>query len=259
MLINRKSVLGEAYGRNSSSVGEVERLANWLLATGKDSDCLRLLQATPEYRDFFQAAQKLEKASRHVRICQEYTGIKSEDRTGVSFLHNVASDEILLRVFDFLDSISLVHVSETCKRCYDLANESASTRTRSISQERQLDSAMKLLCAQEQINGYQHHALRVPVPILLLSRRVVVTNCGDPDYNGIYQCTGFNGNGYVFSKPLLPRQWVPQRTATRTTYFPSTRAAAPDVSGVQDELSFQHRRPLQCIISKRFSAEVSGS
>jgi len=41
----------------------------------------------------------------------------------------------------------------------------------------------------------------VPVPTLLPGRRVLVTNAGDPEYNGVYYCTDCNGNGFVFAKP----------------------------------------------------------
>jgi hypothetical protein len=58
---------------------------------------------------------------------------------------------------------------------------------------------MQLLRAKEQIEGVgsgidENH---VRVPILLLSRRMLVTDAGDPEYDGIYFCTGCNGNGFV--------------------------------------------------------------
>ena len=41
----------------------------------------------------------------------------------------------------------------------------------------------------------------VPIPTLLPRQRVLVTNAGDPEYNGVYYCIDCNGNGFVFAKP----------------------------------------------------------
>ena len=65
---------------------------------------------------------------------------------------------------------------------------------------------MKLLRAQEQMDGVLPDKRGGPVVriiLLRLRKRIVVTNAGDEEYNGIYFCTGSNGNGFLFSKPRV--------------------------------------------------------
>ena len=40
-------------------------------------------------------------------------------------------------------------------------------------------------------------------------RRIKVSGAGDPEFNGIYFCTGCNGNGFLFTKPRTPERRVP--------------------------------------------------
>jgi len=54
----------------------------------------------------------------------------------------------------------------------------------------------------------------VRVPMLGLPRRVLVTDAGDDDYNGIYFCTGTNANGYTFSKPRRRHATSPSSNTT---------------------------------------------
>jgi len=154
----------------------------------------------------------------------------------------------------------------------------------------------------------------VRVPILLLGRRVVVTNAGDPEYNGIYYCTNANGNGFVFTKPRYPIQRSSSRMRMMRSHQysgqPRQHIHAMDLEEEEEDnnnqqWNFQQRgfpgmvlahnhhpnpavvdrgaivaagipqndefssmryegenaqpgQPLRCIISKRFSNEVSG-
>ena len=124
------------------------------------------------------------------------------------------TDDVIVRMLEFLECQSLIRASTTCSRFQQLAHQSAGQRTHAIAQSRQLCSVMQLLRAQEQIvegDHYWNHSStsasatgHVRVPMLLLGRRIVVTNAGDEDYNGTYYCTNANGNGFVFTKPRYP-------------------------------------------------------
>jgi hypothetical protein len=121
------------------------------------------------------------------------------------------TDDVILRILEFLECQSLIRTSLTCSRFKQLAHRSATQRTYHIAQARQLNNVMQLLRAKEQLlDGVAHgiHDRHVPVPMLLLGRRVLVTNAGDPEYNGVYYCTNSNGNGFVFTKPRFPIQRV---------------------------------------------------
>jgi hypothetical protein len=50
-------------------------------------------------------------------------------------------------------------------------------------------------------HGIQRPKNMVPIRITLPMQKIIVTNAGDTEYNGIYCCTSFDGNGYVFTKP----------------------------------------------------------
>lgn len=130
-----------------------------------------------------------------------------------NFLQHVTADDVILRVFEFLECHSLIRKALTSSRFQQLAYRSATQRTYNVANSRQLNSVMELLRAKEQIDGIGTgmHDSHVRVPILLLNRRVLVTNAGDPEINGIYFCTGSNGNGFVFTKPQLPEQRVRRR------------------------------------------------
>ena len=205
-----------------------------------------------------------------------------------NFLQHLTSDDVILRVFEFLESHSLIRVALTCARFRQLAYRSATQRTYDVAVSRQLNSVMQLLRAKEQIDGEatdinEHH---VRVPILLLQKRVIVSNAGDPEYNGVYFCTGSNGNGFVFTKPRQPEQRMPRRrartlgegqsaAATVSAAFPfaeqdvaiqqprgdvqlGARVGAPTIANPSSPT--EATRPgdrLRCIIAKRFSNEVS--
>lgn len=78
-----------------------------------------------------------------------------------------------------------------------------------------------MLRAQEQIDGVgprEEAGPFVPIPMLGLRRRIKVSGAGDPEYNGIYFCTGSNGNGFLFTKPRSPERRVRVRN---THHFPT--------------------------------------
>jgi hypothetical protein len=179
----------------------------------------------------------------------------------------------------------------TCTRFRQLAYRSATQRTYDVSNRRQLNNVMQLLRAKEQIEGVgigvrESH---VRVPILLLSRRVLVTNAGDPEMNGIYFCTESNGNGFVFTKPRYPEQRIQLQVneSGRTMGFPVNPVAnnpirnhhllPPNREPVLEDMDMDLAGPvpidqtpntrfesevakpgqlLRCFIAKRFSNEV---
>lgn len=183
----------------------------------------------------------------------------SSRHSGTPFLQHVVSDDVLIRILDYLHCRSLPPLSETCLRLYEITHRVARQRSSGFGRRRQLQNPMQLLRAQEQWHGMddggtegdhfvenesydtitesydgqnghttpRRRVMHVSMPTLLLRRRVRVTGCGDEDYNGIYHCTEFNGNGFVFSKPRFRHQ--PQRTIQSS---------------------------LRCIIAKRFSNEI---
>ncbi|KAL7548467.1 hypothetical protein ACHAWF_011748 [Thalassiosira exigua] len=135
-------------------------------------------------------------------------------RRRYSFLQHLAVDDVLLRIFEFIDCSSLVRTGTTCHRFHELTTRSAEQRTQRLADGRLLRSAMKMLRAQEQIEGVgprEGQGPFVPIPMLGLRRRVRVSDAGDPEYNGVYFCTGSNGNGFLFTKPRSPERRVRAR------------------------------------------------
>eukprot|EP01082_Thalassiosira_pseudonana_P011969 g10042.t1 g10042 contig4:1112616-1113995(-) len=134
----------------------------------------------------------------------------SARRRHYSFLQHLADDDVLLRIFEFINCSSLVRTGTTCHRFHELTNRSAAQRTHRLVDGRLLRSAMKMLRAQEQIEGVDisEEMPFVPIPVIGLKRRVIVSGAGDPEFNGIYFCTGSNGNGYLFTKPRVPERRV---------------------------------------------------
>ncbi|KAL3922912.1 MAG: hypothetical protein SGILL_001952 [Bacillariaceae sp.] len=212
------------------------------------------------------------------------------------------TDDVLVNMLQFLESQSLIRASRTCSRFQQLSHQSAAQRTHGISQSRQLPSVMQLLRAQEQIvegDHYQNQNSATPtanghvrVPMLLLGRRIVVTDAGDPEYNGVYYCTNANGNGFVFTKPRYPIVRLSSAAADRRTQnhddsmevdngendLPRNPlnqlqlqqqqppqqnlhgVAAPDndalLSTRYDGETPQPGQPLRCIVSKRYSNDT---
>lgn len=141
-------------------------------------------------------------------------------RRRYSFLQHFAVDDVLLRIFEFIECSFLVRTGMTCHRFRELTIRSAEQRTHRLADGRLLRSAMKMLRAQEQIEGVGPREGRgpfVPIPMLGLPRRVKVSGSGDPEYNGIYFCTGSNGNGFLFTKPRIPERRIRVRSSTPLT------------------------------------------
>lgn len=156
---------------------------------------------------------------------------------------------------------------------------------------RVLADPMRMLRAKEQIEGVgptrrrnsggsgndTEDGWRVPfvrVPMLGLSRRVVVTGAGDEEYNGVYFCTGSNGNGFLFTKPRVPERRVRGRLCRGRAYSVvgegngddenaaleggRFEAIAADVTtrGGPDGEEVLPGRLLRCVVAKRFSNET---
>jgi hypothetical protein len=142
-------------------------------------------------------------------------------RRRYSFLQHFAVDDVLLRIFEFIECSYLVRTGMTCHRFRELTIRSAEQRTHRLADGRLLRSAMKMLRAQEQIEGVgprEEGGPFVPIPMLGLPRRVKVSGSGDPEYNGIYFCTGSNGNGFLFTKPRSPERRIRFRGNTPPTF-----------------------------------------
>ena len=213
----------------SSPVDELERYGRWLSSIPRDD--IIVLRETPEYQDFLGAFERLGDAHRRVisinrnpvpmdesshpighdvSTAGSYAPTDPYSSFTNNFMQNLTADDVILRVFEFLECQSLIRMALTCSRFRQLAYRSATQRTYDVANSRQLNSVMQLLRAKEQIDGVGSgmNDSHVRVPILLLSRRILVTNAGDPEVNGIYFCTGSNGNGFVFTKPRFPEQRV---------------------------------------------------
>ncbi|GAX14389.1 hypothetical protein FisN_11Hu152 [Fistulifera solaris] len=115
-----------------------------------------------------------------------------------------------------------------------------SCRCKQIERERQVTDVIRLLCAKEQMEGLYSNgtAPSVRIPMLLPGRKVLVTEAGDPEYNGVYFCTGCNGNGFVFTKPRYP-------LATRIARY----------SDREKEPTSCNAPYLNCIFARRFSGQ----
>ncbi len=198
-----------------------DTIGQWLLSIPRDD--IPSLTQTPEYSEFLKAFQKLECAHRKMisGIGKEVEdGNHSGDdsgrgaslellgRGGYGYSHlnfhslqKFFDDDMILRIFEFLNCHTLTQLSETCNRFWILSNRSAKQRTIQLHGSFYLESYMKLLRAKEQIQGIHPEHSSVRIPLMALGKRIHVSNCGDPELNGIYYCTGTNGNGFLFSKP----------------------------------------------------------
>jgi len=138
-------------------------------------------------------------------------------------------------------------------------------------------AVIKLLRVKEHMLGIApNHRPIVRVPLLGLKRRVIVSGAGDEEYNGIYFCTGFNGNGFEFTKPRFFRGHrygrtsiggLGNRTPLNVLDQDAVLANAVDEdydeypedliwSNCENESEISQCRLLRCIIAKRFSNEV---
>ena len=200
--IHTSSMTMTASVRNSQVFDNdrLEKCGRWLSSIPRD-DVIALRQ-TPEYEEFLQAFERLGHAHRRVitmnRIMIDLDAAMFDDpgseedlsetenqrarNTSFSFLQHLAVDDVILRIFEFLECQILSRTSETCSRFRELAHRSAAQRTQYVANTRQLNNAMQLLRAKEQIDGvgYSLRYCHVRVPMLLLSRRILVTDAGDP-------------------------------------------------------------------------------
>ena len=250
-------------------IDRLDQCAQWLQSIPRD-DIPALLQ-TSEYNDFLLAFEQLGQSHKQIiAMKQSLSDTNMMPESNVSLLQHSAMDDILLRVFEYLDSFSLIKICHTCSRFKSLSIQSATQRSRDIAKSRQLDQAMKLLRAQEQIEGVGNNILTdrpVRVPMLGLLQRVLITGTGDPEFNGIYHCTESNGNGFVFTKPRNPicRVTTITRSSTETnlhTGILGVTCARADQQQLHDRFAFLDERDrtigdiLRCIIEKKFSHEV---
>lgn len=267
---------GMSQSMPSASQDQMERCGRWLLSIPRQD--VGALQQTQEYSDFIQAFERLARihtsdGSQNQNFMsvegeEEATGEVYNNNAGAppamegqqddnfSFLQ-IADDDIIVRAFDFLECQSLVKVSRTCARFRELAHKSAGRRTYDVAQARQLNNVMMLLRAKEQIDGIGTDITdrHVRVPVLLLGRRVIITDASDPEYNGIYFCTGSNGNGFIFTKPRFPERRIVRTQGGQVRIRESIENA--DQRGRLESEVAQSGQLLRCIIAKRFSNEVS--
>eukprot|EP00980_Cylindrotheca_fusiformis_P024250 scaffold11680_cov142-Cylindrotheca_fusiformis.AAC.8 len=222
----------ESHFRGSSLADQLERCGRWLSSIPRD-DVIDLRE-TPEYHDFLRSFERLGQAHRRVvsanrnsaqvaPVHETYWSISN------NFLQYLTADDVILRIFEFLECQSLIRMAFTCSRFRQLAYRSATQRTCDVMSTRQLRSVMQLLRAKEQIDGVgtsiQDNHVRVP--LLLLNRRILVTRSGDPEYNGVYFCTGCNGNGFVFTKPRYPERRVRRLKPTESRDTDSPEPPGP--------------------------------
>ena len=229
----------------ASSVISLERCGQWLLSIPASHAVS--LQNTHEYRQVVHWLHKLE--GMHRRMLP--------GDTHPCFLQHQTADEIMNFILNFLEAQSLGRLAATCTRFRSLVPLHAAHRAQLTLQsqqqhgeERQLSHPLQLVRAAEQLQGLFPGHPYVRIPTLLLRRLVLLSDSGDDDFNGVYFCTGSNGNGYVFTKP---------RTSVTPLKHPALRSTAQDVE-VLDPTSPRREEPagyrLKCIISKRFSNET---
>lgn len=256
---------------STTSQDHLERCGRWLLSIPRQD--LASLQQTQEFNDFVQAFERLAAVHRNdVDRTRSYMSLEEGAEAAAaqadmldmassdghpkdfSFLQHMADDDIMIRTFEFLECQSLVRISMTCSRFRELAHRSAAQRTFDVAQARQLNNVMKLLRAKEQIDGVGTgiRDRHVRVPVLLLGRRVLVTNAGDTEYNGVYFCTGSNGNGFIFTKPRFPERRIRRTGGLRLR----ENIANADQRGRLESEVAHPGQLLRCVIAKRFSNET---
>jgi len=106
----------------------------------------------------------------------------------------LTTDELLENFMDYLDCESLVSTHRVSKRFHRLSAHTVKRKGQSSLND------FQNLRAKEQARGIPSKLPAVPIPKLLLPKQVVVSNCGDASFNGIYYCTGVGSNGHCFTK-----------------------------------------------------------
>jgi hypothetical protein len=272
--------------KSKSSLTEFQRCQAWLC--GLSTTETQIMQATSEFQDFVQAFHRLEQAHKLLvkPLIKDEQNIhyKADDDDAFGnrnnchqlshddgplshrILQSALATELVWRVFDFCDSQSLVQLSRTCTRFHALSRDNAQHRSSDMALARQLTTPMQLLRAKEQIQGIGLliHDRHVSVPSLLLSRRVLVSDCGDSEYNGVYFCTGCNGNGFTFTKPREPIERIAQHDWSRLLLSDdlSDHSVASSTSNATSRTDLETEAvtdgvALRCILAKRFSNEVN--
>lgn len=280
--------------KNESNYGLLERCGHWLISIPRDD--VALLQNTAEYRDFLSAFERLGVAHRRTVTLERQTLMERENDDMMlisnnkqhSFLQHLAVDDVLLRVFEFIDCSSLVRTGTSCHRFRELSTRSAEQRAHRLADGRLLRNPLKMLRAQEQIEGVgvrEGTGPFVPIPMLGLRRRVKVSGSGDPEFNGIYFCTGSNGNGFLFTKPRVPERRAGMNGVVQAIGQPAIVEMEEGDGGIEEaairgggddeddndvrvneirdgglEVLFgdepNRSRLLRCVIAKRFSNET---
>lgn len=247
------------------------------------------LHHTREYTEFLKAASRLRRA--HDQIVSSWRDLEhsaagldnatvlsptvltsTEESPQKSFEYQTSwqygvGDEILLRVLTFLECADLSSVAITCTRFHRLVKKYTNQATSRMQQDHQLSTSLKLYRALEQIRGIAAPSFcSVPIPTLLLPQRIVVTESGDSDYNGIYFCTGCNANGYVFSKPWSRPLSAPKQAPSLRTSPTFINGQNPRVLVEEEDHSawdtaessrtVKTGQRLRCVIARRFSHEV---
>jgi hypothetical protein len=200
------------------------------------------LETTDEFNSFINAFRVLEQAHRKAACYTRQIGLDD------------ISESIMLRICEFLNCFHLVSLSETSSRLHSLCNLSAKQRTSRMNEGFYLHSSMKLLRAKEQAEGILPNCnVSIRVPLFGLEKRMEVSNCGDTEFNGVYFCTGCNGNGFQFTKPRFSDDWhtyAYSRRRTRIRNEPGSNSESEIFS------SSNEGRFLRCIISKKYSNET---
>ena len=229
----------------------IDHIIHWL--DGINRSEIPDLQKTDEYNAFIKAFQVLEQAHRKAACTSRQIGLDD------------ISESIVLRICEFLNCFHLVSLSKASSRLHSLCNVSAKQRTSLMNESFYLHSFMKLLRAKEQAEGFLPNNVSVRVPLFGLEKRIIVSKCGDPEFNGVYYCTGSNGNGFLFSKPRFIGDWQGEkylRAAAgnrRRTRIGNDADINTETVFIHDEEIFpssDQDRLLRCIISKRYSNDT---
>ena len=305
-----QSILPMHTTTNTTTASPVTTNAVFYHSNDVDTTCHHLppVEDTQEYRDLMLALQRLELLHRPQQQHQQQqhhhdSSFLQHDATDGILLHIFSYLPCRTLVHTVITCTRWCHLTKqyaiyrTTKRPHlqreqQLQQPKQKAATTMIRHRRQLSSPLQLLQAYENILGIQHdesnstsdttttgtshtymskYNANVPIPILLPSQYPIrVTDCGDDDYNGIYYCTGCNGNGYIFTKPRNTTSPTTSTTTSTTTSGNHTMARPRrmnihstvtktvsdylDMADSEDiEISGQ---PLRCIIARRFSNEV---